>query len=134
MPIFEFTHLKIQSHKNLLTLNLSHNDFSNQSLSPLISLLKKSHVLENLDLSHCSLDRYFAIKLARTFYFNPQLESLILNNNNLGDLGVTVIVRYIKHLKALRNLNLSNNNSAELGTYFADEAFKISGRPHVYQI
>ena len=99
-----------------------------------LELLKVSHLLENINLNHNQLDPYFAAEFGKTFNINRQIQLIDLSNNNLLDLGVTMIARYAQKLDALTTLNLANNNITDIGIYLVEDALKLVGKPDNFYI
>lgn len=57
-----------------------------------------------------------------------------MSNNNLLDLGVTMIARYAQKLDSLTTLNLANNNITDIGIYLVEDALKSVGKPDNFYI
>ena len=118
---FDLLSSKLLDNKSLLNLDLSFNSFKDSLPLSFFQFLKGENNLSKLNLQNCDLNRYFASNLARTFSEKSKFSSINLSQNNLCDLGITIISRYAKNIKSLLNLDLRNNNATLLASYMAKE-------------
>ena len=107
--------VKYCEENNLLKIcDLSDNDISQKSCFKLGSLIEKNSTLEKLNLSNCKLNGENII-----FIFNSKgskgLKHIILNNNEIGDLGLVGISGFIKNSPNLEILELINVEGNDMG-------------------
>ena len=107
--------VKYCEENNLLKIcDLSDNDISQKSCFKLGSLIEKNSTLEKLNLSNCKLNGENII-----FIFNSKgskgLKHIILNNNEIGDLGLVGISGFIKNSPNLEILELVNVEGNDMG-------------------
>ena len=107
--------VKYCEENNLLKIcDLSDNDISQKSCFKLGSLIEKNSTLEKLNLSSCKLNGENII-----FIFNSKgskgLKHIILNNNEIGDLGLVGISGFIKNSPNLEILELINVEGNDMG-------------------
>ena len=107
--------VKYCEENNLLKIcDLSDNDISQKSCFKLGSLIEKNSTLEKLNLSNCKLNGENII-----FIFNSKgskgLKHIILNNNEIGDLGLVGISGFIKNSLNLEILELINVEGNDMG-------------------
>ena len=107
--------VKYCEENNLLKIcDLSDNDISQKSCFKLGSLIEKNTTLEKLNLSNCKLNGENII-----FIFNSKgskgLKHIILNNNEIGDLGLVGISGFIKNSPNLEILELINVEGNDMG-------------------
>ena len=107
--------VKYCEENNLLKIcDISDNDISQKSCFKLGSLIEKNSSLEKLNLSNCKLNGENII-----FIFNSKgskgLKHIILNNNEIGDLGLVGISGFIKNSPNLEILELINVEGNDMG-------------------
>ena len=107
--------VKYCEENNLLKIcDISDNDISQKSCFKLGSLIEKNSTLEKLNLSNCKLNGENII-----FIFNSKgskgLKHIILNNNEIGDLGLVGISGFIKNSLNLEILELINVEGNDMG-------------------
>ena len=107
--------VKYCEENNLLKIcDISDNDISQKSCFKLGSLIEKNSTLEKLNLSNCKLNGENII-----FIFNSKgskgLKHIILNNNEIGDLGLVGISGFIKNSPNLEILELINVEGNDMG-------------------
>ena len=107
--------VKYCEENNLLKIcDISDNDISQKSCFKLGSLIEKNSSLEKLNLSNCKLNGENII-----FIFNSKgskgLKHIILNNNEIGDLGLVGISGFIKNSPNLEILELVNVEGNDMG-------------------
>ena len=107
--------VKYCEDNNLLKIcDISDNDISQKSCFKLGSLIEKNSTLEKLNLSNCKLNGENII-----FIFNSKgskgLKHIILNNNEIGDLGLVGISGFIKNSPNLEILELVNVEGNDMG-------------------
>ena len=115
---------ELEDNEYLLNLDLSFNSFAKSLPWSFFQFLNSKSKLLNLNLKNCDLNCFCASNLARTFSNNPQFESIDLSDNNMRDLGVTIISRYAKELNCLTSLDLRNNNTTKLAPHLVQETLE----------
>ncbi|XP_045483088.1 leucine-rich repeat-containing protein 74A-like isoform X3 [Harmonia axyridis] len=96
---------------NLTSLNLGHNEFTEEAVDYLYDILVEASRLIKLDLSwNCFNTPKCMKKLCQGLLENPSLECLILSWNGISsEKSVFPFIRYLKKSSTLRFLDLSNN-------------------------
>ena len=103
----------LQCHKELLRLDLSHNNFE---MSDLVQGLQCLTGLKSLDLSHSNIGSDGAASLACAMRYLTKLSYLSLSHNNIGSDGMIALARGLSCLTKLNFLNVSHNSIDFEGT------------------
>ena len=103
----------LQCHKELLRLDLSHNNFE---MSDLVQGLQCVTGLKSLNLSHSNIGSDGAASLACALRYLTKLSLLSLSHNNIGSDGMIALARGLSCLTKLNYLNVSHNNIDFEGT------------------
>ena len=103
-----------EENPSLKICDISDNDISQKSCFKLGSLIEKNTTLEKINLSNCKLNGENII-----FIFNSKgskgLKHLILNFNEIGDLGLIGISGFIKNSPNCEILELINVDGNDMG-------------------
>ena len=103
-----------EENNSLKIIDISDNDISQKSCFKLGSLIEKNITLEKLNLSNCKLNGENII-----FIFNSKgskgLKHIILNFNEIGDLGLVGFSGFIKNSPNLEILELISVEGNDMG-------------------
>ncbi|GAM20968.1 hypothetical protein SAMD00019534_041430 [Acytostelium subglobosum LB1] len=105
--LLAFSSLKVI---HLHSLNLSHNNLSNESVLGLAKLIKSYGVPSRINLSHNQVTSAPIKPLLEAMRSGIEPFSIQLSHNKLNDLGGVLFCRYLQTNSNLRELNLANNN------------------------
>ena len=92
--------------------DLSENNLSQKSCFKLGSLIEKNSSLEKLNLMNCKLNGENVLYIF-SYKGSKGLKHIILNNNDIGDMGLIGIAGFIKNspkLEILEFINVSGND------------------------
>ena len=103
----------LQCHKELLLLDLSHNNFE---MSHLVQGLQCLTGLEGLNLSHSNIGSDGAASLACALQYLTKLSYLYLSHNNIGSDGMIALACGLSCLTKLNCLYVYHNNIDFEGT------------------
>ncbi len=95
-------------------LNISKNTLTQKSCNILGVFLNKSTTIEDLNISSCGLTGENIALLVNSkgcLIF----KTLILDNNNIGDIGLVMISNYIKNSTNLNTISLKNISGSDMG-------------------
>ncbi|XP_072016286.1 NLR family CARD domain-containing protein 4-like [Amphiura filiformis] len=117
-------HIKILSEflpkaSKLQELYLSENTIG-MVIVPLVQQLQHCPMLSALDLSVAHITDQGVIKLCHMFVSMPNLTSLYLSGNNIGNTGVDALFRHIHHLTKLDYLAIDANINNQCSTLVKD--------------
>ena len=126
-------------NRNITNLDLSNNNFGFIDFNNLIEYLKTNPILNSLDISGNNLDLKSSINLGATLCtmksikslnmsnmgiiseFSPLLfksfnsEDIILDDNNLEEVGIIMLIKGLEGNKNLKKLSLKNTNLSSIG-------------------
>ncbi|XP_052438933.1 NLR family, CARD domain containing 5 [Carassius gibelio] len=104
----------IPSWTELVKLNLSDNNLTDQAGEKLLAALSHCRVLQKLQLSKNQLGQASAAKLAQVVPLLPQLSELNLSENHFGQQGSKSLCECLMSMKALKILHLTSIGSSDL--------------------
>ena len=96
----------------LKSCDISFNDISQKSCFKLASMIEKTNTLEKLNLMNCKLNGENVLYIF-SYKGSKGLKHIILNNNDIGDMGLIGIAGFIKNspkLEILEFINISGND------------------------
>ena len=126
-------------NRNITNLDLCNNNFGFIDFNNLIEYLKTNPILNSLDISGNNLDLKSSINLGATLCtmksikslnmsnmgiiseFSPLLfksfnsEDIILDDNNLEEVGIIMLIKGLEGNKNLKKLSLKNTNLSSIG-------------------
>ena len=107
---------------NIEVLNLDYNQFGNDGLAELMIGLKTNKSLTYLSLAYCKIEAEGMVHF-QEYVANPEctLANLVLQGNNLGNIGVGELSQYLINNNSIESLNLNNvqfgNNDDAVNTF-----------------
>jgi Ran GTPase-activating protein (RanGAP) involved in mRNA processing and transport len=106
----------VSKHQNLKVLNLSKNLIDREGCRRLGEALLVNPILEELNLTSCSIGSRGASSLA-AFIINPncKLRTLVLSNNDIGRRGGRALAVGMSMNKSITTLDLSVNDLSDIG-------------------
>ena len=127
------------NNKNITTLDLSKNDFQLNEFNILIDYLKTNPILNSLDISGNTLDLKSSINLGAilcnmkniksinmsnmgiisdyipNLFKSFNLDDIILDDNNLEEVGLIMLIKGLEANKNLKKLSLKNTQLSFIG-------------------
>ena len=95
-------------------LNLSKNNLTQKSCTILGGLLNKSNSIEEINLSSCGLTGE-TVPLLINNKGNSIFKNVILDNNEIGDIGLVIVGNFIKNCSNLNLISLKNVSGSDMG-------------------
>lgn len=106
----------IESHKELLALNLSYNRMTSKGASAIFSSIKKSQI-SYLDFSKNYIFDEAAPSISSCLSNSNQLVELYLHGNKLSAKGAALLANGLRSNAKLHSLGLFGNQISDLGAY-----------------
>lgn len=98
----------IKNNTKIEELSVDGNHFGS-SLTVILNALKNVSTLTTLNLGHNNMSGKVVDDLAHVIIYNPYLEALFMNDNNLQS-SVSVVLEALKNTSKLKCLDLGSNN------------------------
>ncbi|KAJ3266268.1 Tropomodulin-2 [Chytriomyces hyalinus] len=103
----------IDNNPAVVEVNLKDCLFLTQAQALMLAAgVSQNTVLKSLNLNNCRLNATFGIKMGEALQNNDTLESLSLERNSIGPLGIKAIATGLANNKSLVQLHLANQNLA----------------------
>ncbi|KAI8836669.1 hypothetical protein BJ741DRAFT_604860 [Chytriomyces cf. hyalinus JEL632] len=103
----------IDNNPTVVEANLKDCLFLTQAQALMLAAgVSQNTVLKSLNLNNCRLNATFGIKMGEALQNNGTLESLSLERNSIGPLGIKAIATGLANNKSLVQLHLANQNLA----------------------
>ncbi|TPX78290.1 hypothetical protein CcCBS67573_g00458 [Chytriomyces confervae] len=103
----------IDNNPAVVEVNLKDCLFLTQAQALMLAAgVSQNTVLKSLNLNNCRLNATFGIKMGEALQNNDTLESLSLERNSIGPLGIKAIATGLANNKSLVHLHLANQNLA----------------------
>ncbi|KAJ3237926.1 Tropomodulin-2 [Chytriomyces hyalinus] len=103
----------IDNNPAVVDVNLKDCLFLTQAQALMLAAsVSQNTVLKSLNLNNCRLNATFGIKMGEALQNNETLESLSLDRNSIGPLGIKAIATGLANNKGLVHLHLANQNLA----------------------
>lgn len=97
------------------SIDLSGNVMNPAAAAMLGKVLASNHVLETLVLNNCELGNAAVIALCNGLSMNRSLKNLSLESNNISDAGALALSKALSVNQTLQSLNLDNNKISPAG-------------------
>ena len=104
----------ILNNPKLKSLNISKNKLTQLSCSTIGFALNKTTTLEEINMSNCDINGETLVFLFTSKGSNS-FKKIILDNNNLGDIGLMMLSHFIKNSNNLEIISLKKVNGTDMG-------------------
>ena len=104
----------ILNNPKLKSLNISKNKLTQLSCSTIGFALNKTTTLEEINMSNCDINGETLVFLFTSKGSNS-FKKIILDNNNLGDIGLMMLSHFIKNSNNLETISLKKVNGTDMG-------------------
>ena len=108
------------------TCDISYNNISQKSCFKLGTMIEKNSGMEKINLMSCNLSGEFLLCIF-SYKGSKGLKHIILNNNNIGDMGLIGISGFIKNSPKLETLELIDVGGNDMGFTTLLNCVKICG-------
>ena len=119
---------------NILKLDISYNNISDDGAVAISKCLKNNNTLQELNMLHNEVCDNGIINISKALEMNRKFQVFNISINNISDDGAVVISEYLKYSNSLKELNMSYNKVSDDGIINIGKALQMNATLQVLDI